>query len=135
MLKALRYFWKEQPLALSAFLLALAFLLFFGVRFALHFTYFHDPIRRNQALEPWMSPKYVGMSYQLPPEVIRNVMQLDRFEGKRVTVKKVAEGLDISLKELERRVRDAQSKVKILRDQRGRKLLAPTRSQSRDDGS
>ncbi|WP_114011363.1 hypothetical protein [Cohaesibacter intestini] len=134
MLNALRYFWKEQPLALSAFLLAMAFLVFFGARFVLHFIYFHDPVHRNQALEPWMSPKYVGMSYQLPPEIIREVMQLDRFEGKRVTIKKVAEGLDISLEELERRVRNAQSKVKILRDQRGRKIFAPTKPHSRDGG-
>lgn len=108
MLKALRYFWKEQPLALSAFVIALGFLLFFGVRFLVGFVYFHDPAHRNQALEPWMTPKYVAMSYRLPPEVMREVMQLDRFEGRRVTVVDVADRLGITLDELEQRVRNAK---------------------------
>lgn len=135
MLKALRYFWKEQPLALSAFLLAMGFLLFFGARFALQFVYFHDPAHRNQALEPWMSPKYVGMSYQLPPDIIRDVMQLERFDGKRVTLKQLTEALDISLQELETRIRAAQGKVDLYRDQRGRNHLTPNKAPKRDEGS
>ena len=49
MIKALKYFWKEQPIALSVFVLALVCLLFFGVRFVDRFLYFHDPAHRNQA--------------------------------------------------------------------------------------
>lgn len=135
MLKALRYFWKEQPLALSAFLIAVALLVFFGARFILNFIYFHDPAHRNQALEPWMSPKYVSMSYQLPPHVMREVMQLEAFEGKRVTVKDVAEGLGISLEELEARVRKAQQSTKEKRDQRGRKRKSLETPLTGDAGS
>lgn len=108
MLKALTYFIKKQPLALSAFVLALIFLLFFSSRFILNFIYFQDPAHRNQALELWMTPKYVGMSYQLPPHVIDEVMEIgEKGEGKRIKLDEVIARLDISLQELEARVRQA----------------------------
>lgn len=111
MLKALKYFWKEQPLALSAFVLAFALLLFFGSRFVLNFIYFHDPAHRDQALELWMTPKYVGMSYQLPPHVIDEVMEIsEKGKGKRIKLAEVIVKLDISLEELESRVRQAAEK-------------------------
>ncbi len=108
MLKALRYFWKEQPIALSVFVLALVLLVFFGVRFVDRFLYFHDPAHRNQALEPWMTPRYVGMSYALPREVIFSVMGIGDTEGRRVHVGEIAARMGISLNELEARVRKAK---------------------------
>ncbi|SNY91943.1 hypothetical protein SAMN04515647_2185 [Cohaesibacter sp. ES.047] len=108
MIKALRYFWKEQPVALSALILALCVLVFFGARFAMSFIYFQDPTHRNETLQKWMTPKYVGMSYRLPRDVIHDVMQLEDFEGKRIKLEDVAERMGITLKELEQRVRAAK---------------------------
>ena len=108
MRKALRYFWKEQPIALSIFAVAVVLLVFFGIRFVDRFLYFHDPAHRNQALEPWMTPRYVGMSYKLPRDVIFDVMDLENTEGRRVKVGEVADRMGISLAELERRVRKAK---------------------------
>ncbi|WP_321338217.1 hypothetical protein [uncultured Cohaesibacter sp.] len=108
MRKALRYFWKEQPIALSIFVVAVVLLVFFGIRFVDRFIYFHDPAHRNQALEPWMTPRYVGMSYKLPRDVIFDVMDLENTEGRRVKVGKIADRMGISLAELERRVRKAK---------------------------
>lgn len=108
MRKALRYFWKEQPIALSIFAVAVVLLVFFGIRFVDRFIYFHDPAHRNQALEPWMTPRYVGMSYKLPRDVIFDVMDLNNTEGRRVKVGEIADRMGISLAELERRVRKAK---------------------------
>ncbi|WP_319515717.1 hypothetical protein [Cohaesibacter marisflavi] len=108
MRKALRYFWKEQPIALSVFALALVLLVFFGIRFVDRFMYFHDPAHRNQALEPWMTPRYVGMSYKLPRDVIFDVMDLENTEGRRMRVGEIADRMGISLAELEARVRKAK---------------------------
>ena len=109
MLKALRYFWKEQPIALSAFVIAMALLLFFGGRFVMGFLYFQDPAHRNQALEPWMTPKYVGMSWKLPPHVLDDAMGLQKFEGRRVKLDEVADRLGVTMAELEARVRAAKT--------------------------
>ena len=117
MLGALRYFWKEQKLALSVFLLALLLLLWFGARFVLNVIYFNDPAHRNQALELWMTPKYVGMSYKLPPHVIDAAMGLEKQEGRRVRLDRVISDLDITLEELEIRVRAAKEAFEEARAQ------------------
>ena len=109
MLKALKYFWKEQPIALSAFVLALIFLIFFGGRFLLNFIYFNDPAHRNQALEAWMTPRYVGMSWKLPPHILDEVMQIEeKGKGKRIKLDQVVARMGISLEELEARIRSAK---------------------------
>ncbi|WP_316859043.1 hypothetical protein [uncultured Cohaesibacter sp.] len=134
MLKALRYFWKEQPIALVAFIVALLFLAFFGVRFTARAIYFHNPVHRNQTLEPWMTPKYVGMSYHLPPHIIREVMQLDevRQEKKRVRLKDVTSQLGISLSELEARIREA--KQQLVSDERLREQEQDLRKRVEQQG-
>ncbi|PLW74902.1 hypothetical protein [Cohaesibacter celericrescens] len=104
MLKALHYFWKEQPVALSAFVLAIALLVFFGGRFVFGFIYFHDPAHRNQALEPWMTPRYVSLSYAIPPEIVQDVMELEDMGRPRVKLDEVTAKLGISLAELQERV-------------------------------
>ncbi|WP_319530733.1 hypothetical protein [uncultured Cohaesibacter sp.] len=128
MIKALKYFWKEQPIALSALVLALCVLIFFGVRFVFGFVYFHDPAHRNEALQPWMTPKYVGMSYRLPPEIIRQVMQLEAFEGRRVKLSDVVERMDITLPELEARVRAAKSALQQEKGRPGHQKQKPAQS-------
>ena len=119
MIKALKYFWKEQPIALSVFVLALVCLLFFGVRFVDRFLYFHDPAHRNQALEPWMTPRYVGMSYNLPKEIMFDVMGPDETDGRRERVGEIAARMGISLDQLEERVR--QAKVEFIAQKRAEK--------------
>ena len=93
---------------MSVFALALVLLVFFGIRFVDRFMYFHDPAHRNQALEPWMTPRYVGMSYKLPRDVIFDVMDLENTEGRRMRVGEIADRMGISLAELEARVRKAK---------------------------
>ena len=117
MLKPLRYFWKEHPLALGAFLAAMALIVFFGIRFALGFVYFQDPSHRDEELEPWMTPKYVAMSYRLPREIIREVFQLEGLEGRRVTLEDITEQTGISIDEYQRRVWAAKA---TYRPQNGR---------------
>nr|WP_321458409.1 hypothetical protein [uncultured Cohaesibacter sp.] len=131
MFKAFRYFWKEQPVALSVFVLAVVLLLFFGVRFVDRFLYFHDPAHRNQSLEPWMTPRYVGMSYKLPRDVIFDVMELGETEGRRISVGEIAQRMGISLDELETRVRKAKLEFKAEKQQErpaGKPPMAKDRS-------
>jgi hypothetical protein len=55
-----------------------------------------------------MTPRYVGMSYALPREVIFGVMGIGDTEGRRVHVGEIAARMGISLNELEVRVRKAK---------------------------
>lgn len=107
MSKALRYFLKHHKLALFSATAALTLMVFFGVKFTLNFIYFNDPAHRNEALKPWMTPHYVGMSYQLPPHIINQIMQLEPNGKRRLTVAEIATQQGITLDTLEARIRSA----------------------------
>jgi hypothetical protein len=82
-----------------------------GLWFAAHmvsdFVYFNDPAHQDEALKPWMTPRYVGMSYDLPRPVIGEIFDLgpDGTRGK--TMGNIAAERDMSLEELTTMVRDA----------------------------
>lgn len=112
----LRFAITKHPILSGVFALALACLIFFGGRFAADAIYFSDPAHRQQTLEGWMTPKYVGMSWGLPKQVIDDVMNLDDLRGGRPPrVKDVAENLGISLEDLEARIRAAHDAHKAQR--------------------
>ncbi len=113
MFKALKYFWKEQPLALAAFAIAVSFLLFFGFRTLMGFIYFQDPAHRNQALEAWMTPRYVSMSYRMPPDLVKQVLQIEDGDGRRIKLDEIAERQQVTLVELEKRVRQAAKEHRL----------------------
>lgn len=116
--KALRYFLEHHKMALFSTLLAFALVLFFGIKTGLNFLYFNDPAHRDEALKPWMTPRYIGMSYQLPPHIINQAMQLNPKDNRRLTVGEVATKQGVTLDELERRIRIAADNERQDRERR-----------------
>lgn len=107
-LRILDFLFRRHPVLAALLAVALVGLLWFGGRFVSQVIYFSDPAHRNEALAPWMSPGYVGRSWGLPPEVIRDVMNLSPAQRGR-TVAEVAARLGVTLPELEQRIRDAKA--------------------------
>lgn len=99
----LRVLWRDNKLLVSAFVLAMAVMLFFAVRTAMFWLYWHDPAHRNQAIEPWMTPRYIAHSWDVPPPVVGDAMGLDPG-GPRITVTEVAVREGISVEDLVARV-------------------------------
>ena len=60
---------RTAPLLTAAFALALCATLWFGGRATLSALYWADPAHRDQQIEGWMTPGYVGRSWGVPPEV------------------------------------------------------------------
>lgn len=82
-------------------------LIYFAGSFAAELIYFNDPRHQNEALKPWMTPRYVALSYDLPRETVREIFGFtEAFEGPQ-RMRFVAERLDVSLEELTQMVRDA----------------------------
>lgn len=106
MIKALRYFFAHHKVALAGFIAACGLALFFGVRIAMDFIYFHDPRHQNEALKAWMTPRYVSMSFRVPPKHIKGILRLETMEGKRNTMGAIAKRKDITLAELDTIVRE-----------------------------
>ncbi|WP_306258955.1 hypothetical protein [Pararhizobium sp. IMCC21322] len=82
-------------------------LIYFVGSFTAELIYFNDPRHQNEALKPWMTPRYVALSYDLPRETVREIFGFtEAFEGPR-RMGFVAERLDVSLEDLTAMVRDA----------------------------
>jgi hypothetical protein len=110
----LRFMLGRHPVLSALMGIALAALVYFGARLGSDAMYFGDPAHQEQDLAMWMSPRYVGMSWDLPPEVIRRIMQLDPDHG-RMTLQEVTENMGITLIALQRRVEDARRLGDVLR--------------------
>ncbi len=83
--------WRRHPVLSAGFTLALAVTLFFAVRAAFFAIYWMDPAHRDQALEGWMTPRYVALSWRAPPEVIQDALGLKRDgSGARITLNRLA---------------------------------------------
>ena len=55
-------------------------------------VYWSDPAHRNQNIAGWMTPRYVGHSWQVPPEVIATALGLTQDgSGRRITLADIAE--------------------------------------------
>lgn len=110
MRSALRYFISEQPVATGLCLTALAFTLFFGFKFLLHVVWLNDPAHRAPDLEGWMRPRYVSMTYRIPPHVLAATLGIeppgeeDRKRRAQVTMSEVAADLGLDLEALTERV-------------------------------
>lgn len=105
---ALKFFLRKHPFAVAVFALALAASVMFTARAFNDVRYFRDPAQQNLPLEPWMTPRFVGMSWGLPPEDIIRIMELNPArDGRPPSIGKIAEDLGITLDELQARVEAA----------------------------
>ena len=100
-------FLKRNPVATLLLAAALAALLWFSTGFVREALYFSDPAHQKQDLATWMSPRYVGKSWDLPREVIIETMDLQPDNAQK-TLKDVLDHLGITLEELQTRIEEAK---------------------------
>ena len=106
--KALTYFWTHQRPALLLAVGALCLAGYFAFGFVADAVYFNDPRHKNQALEEWMTLRYVSMSYRLPPEVLDEAVGFDGERGGRVRLVDLSAQTGMSLTEMHERILAAQ---------------------------
>lgn len=106
--RSLFSFVKKNIIPIGLLIASIAALGFFSFGFIAKLIYFADPKHQNQPLEYWMTPRYVVMSYELPPQVVDEIMDLRPKIDKRKPLKKVTEDLGITLDELQLLVDAAQ---------------------------
>ncbi len=116
MLGKLRFFIRNRPVPMVVFTAALVVVLWFGARFVLNFIYWNDPRHQNQALEPWMSPRYVRFSYQLTPEGAAQVMGIERPFERGLHIDEISEKLGLTLEELAVKLREMAETEKAERE-------------------
>ncbi|MEO0543231.1 MAG: hypothetical protein AAFY99_05370 [Pseudomonadota bacterium] len=117
----LTYLWTRQRWPFLAFIVGFAALMWFGGHFVANFLYFNDPAHRNQTLEAWMTPRYVSLSYAVPPERLFPVLGLDP-EGphRKVRLGEIALEQGVTLEELQARVLAAKAAHEAAKELRER---------------
>ena len=65
-----RRLWREAPLLTAGLALALLVAGVFAVRLALGAVYWADPRHRDMPIAPWMTPRFVALSWDVPKEVV-----------------------------------------------------------------
>lgn len=102
----LRTFILQNKLTVGFAAVSFFALIYFAGSFVAELIYFNDPRHQNEALKPWMTPQYVGLSYDLPRETVDGIFGFsETYEGPR-RMRFVAERMDISLEDLTQMVRD-----------------------------
>lgn len=99
-LATLRRLIRLHPFAATLFGLGLLAALFFAVRTVAFVAYWHDPDHRQATPEPWMTPRYIAMSWHIPPEEVAAILAIPEDMPHRPTLEKIAKARGISVDQL-----------------------------------
>lgn len=75
---------------IAGFVLAAALTLFFAVRAAMFAVFWLDPHRDRHPVEPWMTPRYIVRTYDIPREVLAEALQLDEGDNPKMPLETLA---------------------------------------------
>lgn len=88
MVQRLVQLWERHRLVLLMFAGSLVLTAFFIVRMIVFTVHWSDPLNRDLAIEGWMPVRYVAQSWDVPPEVLGQALELT--PGVRMTVSDIA---------------------------------------------
>lgn len=95
----IRDLWTRHRWLLLGFLAAAALAILFAARAAM---YMQDwPEHADEDIEGWMTPRYVALSWDVPPEVIIGALSIPRDgSGRRITLDELAKERGIPVETL-----------------------------------
>ncbi|WP_296424819.1 hypothetical protein [Yoonia sp.] len=81
-----------RRLLITVLALALLGTTFFAVRLTTATAVWTDPARQFEPIAGWMTPRYVAMSWQVPPEVVGAALSLEQDGmGRKITLAELAD--------------------------------------------
>lgn len=95
----LRFLWQHHKPTLLLIVLALAVAIFFALRFVNHAHDWHEIRAFNPPIEPWMTPRYIAKSWDVPPDKLANFLQFQQTD-KRPSIADIAKAQGRSVDEL-----------------------------------
>jgi len=69
--------WTHHKLPALALVMVVAVAGVFGTRAISQMIYWSNPAKLEQPLQGWMTPRYIGRSYDVPPEVVQRAFDLE----------------------------------------------------------
>lgn len=115
----IRHLWAHHRPLLVAFVAAVSVALYFGVTSLAAWIYWMDPAHQNQALEPWMTPRYVSHSYRIPRHILGPALFHDPEDPpRRLRLEDIAAENGVTMEELQERVTAAAAEAEAEREAR-----------------
>ncbi|MBU2936258.1 MULTISPECIES: hypothetical protein [Pacificibacter] len=100
--------WQNTPIATVVLVVSLAVAGLFTVRSVALWVYWHDPQHRAQAIEPWMTPKYIAHSWAVPPHIVGDALgDFQRHKKGPMNLDQIAAAKDMSTRDLITSIEDA----------------------------
>lgn len=112
----MRKFWQDAPLLTAAMVLALLVAGFFAVQLVLNAIYWNDPRHQDMDIAPWMTPRFVAMSWGVPVPVVRSALDLPPPDGKPQPLQRIAQERGIAVEDL---AQDLEAAILQYREGRG----------------
>ncbi|WP_372892799.1 hypothetical protein [Rhodosalinus sp.] len=90
MRSALRHLWTRHRPALVGLIVALAVVAFFVARFVAFSVHWADPDHRRQPPAAWMTPRYISLAWDIPPEEVMRALGVSDRHDRRPTLGEIA---------------------------------------------
>jgi hypothetical protein len=85
----IRHLWSRHRWLCIGFVAMVLLALLFGLRATVRLNAWSGD--RDEAIAGWMTPRYVAMNWDVPPDVIASALDLERDgNGRRVTLAEIA---------------------------------------------
>ncbi len=103
--RKMREFTRRHWFPVAGFVVSVFLAVWFSLTFLAEAIYFNDERHQYEPLKPWMTPRYVALSYDLPREVVLRAFELDP-EGppQRLRLGQIARMNGLTLEELTERL-------------------------------
>ncbi|MEL6425213.1 MAG: hypothetical protein AAFQ33_07130 [Pseudomonadota bacterium] len=105
-------FIKQNRLLVGLFLGSLAVALWFAFHAITDALYFNDRRNVDVDLQPWMTPRYVVLTYDLPRPVVIDLLELDPDHDRGLRLGHLARDRGITMEELTALVREAAAQYR-----------------------
>lgn len=100
-------FARQNMLPLAVLVSAIAVATYFGFQVIVDILYFDNHRAVDVELQPWMTPRYVVMTYDLPRPLVFGLLDFDPDADRGIRLRQIAERQDLSMEQLTARVRSA----------------------------
>jgi hypothetical protein len=108
--------WKRHPILTALFALAFVAMVGFGIRTVSFWLYWQNPDHHEQPIEAWMPPRYVGMSFGIPPEILGPLLGLATGDDRHITMGQIASERGQSLEDLASEIKAAADAARAAGD-------------------
>ncbi|RPE71768.1 hypothetical protein EDD53_0896 [Pacificibacter maritimus] len=118
MIRFVKHLWSHAPFATLILAVSLLVAGVFATRSVALWIYWNDPAHRAQALEPWMTPKYISHSWRVPTQVVVDALgDFERAKKGPMRLEQIAAELDVTpetlIDRIDQAITDYQADTKI----------------------